>query len=409
MPSIEKTATLEAPPPRINRDESRSDSNWKELDLLRGWAAFLMIANHIAVHCPAVETSSFVGWMAFLGSMAPVMFFTITGLGYGVQSEARRPRSWSQVLPKIGILLVADSLMWLWPGRVIGLDFLGFIALSMLLLEFVRGRRHSGKLAILLCVLDFSVRFVLGPLWKSKMGEPGTGLGFWLGVTSLTGFSYSPSPWLVYPLLGYATGRLAARQRPWLTQNPTRAMMAILSWAVVMGAPAAYIFAKGGVLFRYGTMSIAFFLLSLAFLGLSLAASLLLGRASILDRFTLSGIRSLAIVPIHYLYRDLLDVIAPPIGSAPAYLLATAAGVVLSFMASDWVRRGCDRLRTTPRRDRLILVIWLAVACCVCVAATGKSVLFPVWSLRWTGQILLCLLLGANLPSRRPAPDPAAT
>ena len=85
--------------------------------------------------------------LVFLGSFAPVLFFFLTGLGYGVQSAAgKRPRGQGYLI-KVGILLLADALMWMKPGTYVGNDFLGFIGLSMLTagMDQTSSARHGDR------------------------------------------------------------------------------------------------------------------------------------------------------------------------------------------------------------------------------------------------------------------------
>src|SRR5206468_3281203 len=110
-----------------------------------------------------------------------------------------------EYLTKVGILLLADALMWLEPGKYIGGDFLGFIGISMLLLEFLRRCPSSLEAATGLGLLLILVRFGLGPSVRTSIGPRSSSspLGFLIGINSMETFSYPVSPWLSYPLFGY--------------------------------------------------------------------------------------------------------------------------------------------------------------------------------------------------------------
>src|SRR5271166_2892826 len=98
----------------IDKTHVQTLVRWEELDFLRGLAACLMIANHLGFASASYDSSALVAAMTFLGGMAPVLFFLVTGLGYGVQSASGRPRSNDRALSKIMILLMADDFLWLY-------------------------------------------------------------------------------------------------------------------------------------------------------------------------------------------------------------------------------------------------------------------------------------------------------
>lgn len=122
---------------KINPDSPKVNINWKELDILRGLAGLLMIVNHLGVKTlePSLRQDGLSGFLLFIGSFAPVLYFFITGVGYGIQStQKKNVTNWSSVANKIAILFLADLLMKWSGGRILGLDFLGFIGCSSLLL-----------------------------------------------------------------------------------------------------------------------------------------------------------------------------------------------------------------------------------------------------------------------------------
>jgi hypothetical protein len=55
--------------------------------MLRGLAAGLMVANHVAVRRPYPTASGPIEVASFVGSFAPVLFFFLTGLGHGVLAD----------------------------------------------------------------------------------------------------------------------------------------------------------------------------------------------------------------------------------------------------------------------------------------------------------------------------------
>ena len=284
---------------------------WSELDIVRGLAVIFMIANHLGVSTPASENSPTVSFLTFLGSMAPVLFFVVTGLGYGVGSTWKGRKSGDQYLTKLGILYAADAFLWLQPGRLVGNNFLGFIALSGLLLEWIRRSSRSLQVSLALAVLVTLTRFGIGPWVRSHHGftYDGGWVPFLMGIGGMEGFAYPPCPWLVYPLLGFALGRIAGLNAPRIMARRGAWGLGLLVVAAGFSAIGMWLVSRGSTPFRWGTMSISFFLITLGVIPAALAVSLFLCRGdapSTLGRLiTLGGVRSLAVVPLHYLYRDL--------------------------------------------------------------------------------------------------------
>src|ERR1700686_2573328 len=103
-----------------------------QLDLLRGMAIVLMIVNHSGVRLLDSEQQQhgFLWALLFLGSFAPVVFFFTTGFGIGIRKRAVTVAEFGSILLKAGLLILADQLMFWEEAIPLGLDFLGFIAFS---------------------------------------------------------------------------------------------------------------------------------------------------------------------------------------------------------------------------------------------------------------------------------------
>jgi len=374
-------------------------AHWRELDLLRAIAAILMILNHIGVGTPALYSSKWVHGLVFAGSFAPVLFFHLTGLGYGIQSFARPGSRGQSYLIKVAILLVADALLWLRPGRFLGNDFLGFIGLSMLLLEWIRRAPHSGELALSLALGVGAIRFGAGPLLRPFLDGQGGArwLGFLVGINNQEGFSYPPCPWLVYPFLGYALGRFTARR-----VEACRLRLVLLIGVLVACALLSTLFslattAQGRVIFRYSTMSLGFFWASLAMLSISLAIALVLCRigsiAGLVDWISLSGVRSLAIVPLHYALCNGLVAWKGPVTSLTDYAWTTLCVTSLSFAGSNAVPVVAAALRS-PVREKIAWIIipaWTLAGGMVIVFGSLGSGVDRI--IRVALQLALCVLL----------------
>ena len=380
---------------------------WRELDFLRGLAACLMIANHLGFASTSYDFSTLVASMTFLGGMAPVLFFLVTGLGYGVQSISGRPRSNERHMAKIAILIMADAFLWLRPGQLVGNDFIGFIAFSSLILDLVRRSSRSLVISLGLISLIILARFAVGPLVRihSEADASGTRWAAPLGVRPLQGFSYPPAPWLVYPLMGYALGRVAASNSE---QIQARRVSVSLGFLLMASMPLAFgllVFMRGGIMFRYSTMSISFFLLTLATVFIALAIALLLSRSrvgsAVASSLSLSGVRSFAIVPLHYLFLDLSQSLWGPVQGVGGYLLWLLMGVVFSFQLSKivpWSEAWIES-RNLAGAARLFVVV--AVVLGVAGILTGSLGKVPDHLVRQGAQLGLCLLFSLLPGARR--------
>jgi len=388
------------PGDNIDTTHVKESVRWSELDFLRGLAACLMIATHLGFASCSYEESTLVATMTFLGGMAPVLFFLVTGLGYGVQSVSGRPRSNDRHLSKITILLMADAFLWLRPGQLVGNDFIGFIAISSLILDMVRRSSRSLAMSFGLIVLIIAARFAVGPLVRthSQANDLSNLLGSVLGVRPLQGFSYPPSPWLVYPLMGYVLGRVAATNSRQIQARRVSVSLGLLLMASIPLTLGLLVLARGGILFRYSTMSIGFFLMTLPTIFIALAISLLLGRSrlgsTVAASLSLSGVRSFAIVPLHYLFLDLTRSLWGPVQGVWGYLLWVLMGVIFSFQLSKAVPWSKAWIESRDLAGAARLFVVVAVVLGVVFILTGSLGKLPDHLVRQGAQLGLCLLFG---------------
>ena len=277
--------------------------HWPELDLLRTLAVTLMVLNHVAVAGSMVPTSGPTAAIAFVGSFAPVVFFFLTGLGYGVQSVGR-PAKGHGYFRKVLILLAADAMLWAGPETRLGLNFLGFIGLSMLLLEWVRRVPRSGLLATALAVVVVAIRFIVGPLLKAWLETRAPAwVNVVIGVSGVHGFSYPPGPWLAYPLIGYGLGRMAGTGgNPALVRRPTVLMS--LTGLTALGALVATVMTARGAAIPLGYNVVCIFHCKRGRAGAALILVFGIARLPLPEPFVkslgISGVRSFAVVPLHY-------------------------------------------------------------------------------------------------------------
>jgi uncharacterized membrane protein len=328
-----------------------------ELDLLRGLAGLLMVFNHVgyaALH-PHAAYQGAAGAVVFLGSMAPVLFFFATGFGGGL---AARPGAWRSLADKVLLLVLADQFLGWSLGRPLGLDFFGFIAVSMIATRLVLAASRPVTVATAGIVAVLLLRYGLGKRWDAALDGYGF-LRWGIGVTPHDAVSYPAAPWLVYPLLGAGLGVLYRRHAGRISM---RAWMGLAAVIMVCTASAGVLAWHGGSFHRWGSVAAAFFALSVAVL-LSLAAlSVALTRTSprVAAALSLGGVASFAVVPLHYAM-----VRSGAFGAQDgiAFYLAVAGLIAaLSFVLSNAFERAAAALSRSPHRSGLIVVALVVIA-----------------------------------------------
>jgi fucose 4-O-acetylase-like acetyltransferase len=333
-----------------------------ELDLLRGIAALLMVFNHVgyAALNPHASQQGASGAIVFVGSMAPVLFFFATGFGGGL---AQRPGSWRSLLDKVLLLMLADQFLGWTLGRPLGLDFFGFIAVSMVAARLVLATPRPVAVAAAGIVAVLLLRYGLGQTLVPAPGDYGL-LEWWLGVTPHNGVSYPACPWLAYPLLGVALGVLYRRHAGHITPSAWVAMAAVTLFCVAVSAVLA---SRGSSFHRWGSVAAAFFALSVAVLLCAAAASVVLTRRAprVAAALSLGGVASFAVVPLHYAM--VRSGALGGQGGMAFYLVAAALIAALSFVLSNAFERLAQTLSRWPRRGLLV------AAAVLVIAATGVA------------------------------------
>lgn len=330
---------------------------WHELDVMRGLAAAAMVLNHVGVAWLAPETGGLAGALSFLGSFAPVLFFFVTGWGYGLAHQIGQPGSCRDLLFKTGVLVLMDLVLS--RGRLYW-DFLGFIALSMCVLHLLRGRRHALPAAGALLALTLGLRYALAPLLKARLGDSAFPWSELLGLRAMPGVSYWFTPWLAYPLLGFLLGALSRERRAWWRARALHLGLGLVTAGLFGSAVTSLLVARGASLFRWGMMSLGFFVASLALLAWVLGLvvwCVALAPPRIQALLSLRGIASLAVVPLHYGLLELAGRwFAPPV-PALHYLVSLPFWLVASFaLARFWAWR-CGAMAAGHPRDRPLAIL----------------------------------------------------
>ena len=389
-------------------NDAHHSIHWTELDVLRGLAALLMILNHLGykILAPNWIDSGGSGSLLFISSFAPVLFFFVTGVGYGVQSSRKRKTGqWAVILNKFLILILADLLMHWSEGRWLGLDFLGFIALSSLVMEFIRRSKSPLTYSLIGLVLISLLRYLLGPLISSIGNEPQTwGILNWiLGTKDTPGVSYPLSPWMAYPFAGYIIGVAAMRYRGFIETHRWRVVSGLLMLGGLNSVAGLILLQRGASFFRWGTVGIGFYVVSFAVILISLAGVLAICGEPRLkvgqDALSLRGIASLAVVPVHYF----LIYLVGRVGGTGVDLLKYSLIAIAVLTASFFLARSVENLSQIIRQVKKQKVVWFGLAAMFVLAAgltlfysqeSKDLALFP----RTFGQIVLCLLFVVRLP-----------
>lgn len=277
---------------------------YREIDLLRGIAILMMVTNHFGYIflSPVEQNSLFIAPLIFLGSFAPVVFYFVTGLGYGINySKPIKRGYWFDVLFKALVLILVERATHLLDGKLVGMDFLSFIALILVILSIVRYYNFGFKTLLGIAAGLLGVRYFIGSVLLSEK-EVSPVLAWLIGNTALKNFSYPITPWLVYPLLGYCLGKLIKQEKlsflKLITSYKTEIM---LSGLLIIILFFSIVWLKDDfVLNRWGRMSLDYFILSALLLLLLVVLSPSLADKSYSYLISIEGLTSLIVVPVHY-------------------------------------------------------------------------------------------------------------
>jgi hypothetical protein len=392
----------------------------RSLDVLRGLAAVAMVFNHTGVAWLAAHdaTAGLSGLLVFLGSMAPVLFFFATGVGIGLSpGRLQRPGGLQDLAWKATLLVVADQLLLMKDGIAPGLDFFGFIALSMVVVAWVDQQRRAVTWALALIAASLTLRYGLAPQLPSSWNAWWP-LAYAGGYASAHGTAYPLSPWIVFPLAGYVLARWGVY--PGDAGNSVSAgTMGASHWpaalwlagvAAVATLAAAGLWWMGKGFHRWGSMNLPFFIAAVGVLAVSLWVADALSRRFVgaAEGLALRGAAAFIVVPAHYAMQSLAQAVAvlgvPGAGAgwAPAaYVAGSVAVTVLAFGAAKRLARlGAMGWAQQPAALLVGVVVCLVVASGV---LTARATLAG-FAAAILGQVLVAWLLGARGSHKRVAP-----
>lgn len=379
----------------------------QELDLLRGLAVVCMVVNHAGLGwAPSEPQPALVSVLVFLGEFAPVLFFFTTGVGHGIRASGSSAAAHGDMAYKVFLLLLAD--WFLQPSlQQLNVDFLAFIACSMVVLHLIGMTRRPNLWCALLLLFAVLGRFVLGVLLRRVL-EPQHWLLAVFGVGAVPFSSYTLLPWLAYPLAGYLVGSWF-RRNSWSDPSVQRRVFRILALTAGVTTLACIGLAlKGQASYRWGSMSIAFFVQSVASIALgglfAIAWKRIGGRLS--AYLLCPGPASFAAVPIHY---ALVHELEPLCGVNVLGAAVALAALLLAIAVLELARRYAQAAAA--------FVEWVAAPYGLVIAGLALTVVLawvalhidPPWGRRAAtlAQLLICGLLVNRIAGLKSAPAAA--
>lgn len=377
----------------------------EELDLLRGFAALFMVINHMgyALLSENAQQANSITTLLFVTSFAPVLFFFTSGLGYGIQSA--KPNQKFDLLPtlyKFGLLMFADLFFALSQGHFWGLDFLGFIAVIVLLLDLIRTSKHVKSICIFGIIFIFLLRFGLAPRINSDNQHFLNAIINWSLGNGVDRISYPFSPWFIYPLLGLMIGLSIANHhdsKSFVQKNSNKSLLVLI--AIIFGVCAGFMQSKGFIFFRWGTVSIGFFIFSFTVISLSMLLALVTAKFNnqkFLDLLHLGGPASLTIVPIHYFLINLLERMGIEKLESYLFTLVFISSVIGSFILAKQTTSMFQRSKVFFSTHTKVVSLWL-ITLVFAITTYYFSHQIPIVSqfAQIAGQLTICFLFNIKI------------
>jgi hypothetical protein len=208
-------------------------------------------------------------------------------------------------------------------------------------------------------------------------------------------FGYPFGPWMAYPMIGFVIGRLAATHRE-LIDKWRILPFVVFAAGVPFGLASLAMIWRGSEPARYGSMNAAYFLASLFVVPATLSLAVFVSRTNwmswLLRLVSLEGLRSFAVVPIHYV---LLEITALSLGApVDAASFDRNMSIILAFsflLSRPFVRLARSLDRPGFRGATMVAVAIFAVA--YYVALRGSTDGFAATCARSVFQLSLCVVL----------------
>lgn len=354
------------------------------LDVFKGIAALAMVVNHAGFAWLTYDAAH-NGWTGLLvsaGSLAPVFFFFATGVGAGLKPSGI-PVDWRSLARKAAWLVLADQFLVWSQGHPWGMDFFGFIALSMLVLAGITTRKAPVVWASVAVLVLLGLRYANRDSVAALVAER-SALIWVTGVSGQPGWSYPLSPWLVAPLAGF----VAARTVPQLNLQVRRT--AALSGALLGLLLAVGMYLRGASFFRWGSVSAGFVVAAATAVVVAwlLCTKLVSQSQRVTQALSLRGPAALLVVPLHYAVLAVVASVADmrlapvPITLLLISLLACACLPVARRLAA-WLAAPSLLQQTIPLSLLLLALAslvwiqgstpWVVLACCSAQVAIASQ------------------------------------
>ncbi len=280
-----------------------------QLDIFRGIAVIFMVYNHASI--AFIPKREGLAWfLGFTSSFAPVLFFFATGVGYGLRYGKKVKKSfYKNIIYKSSLLIIADQFRyWHQQKIILGVNFLGFIGIILLVLAMVKASKRPIKVCLLIIGLSFTLRYIIGPVINDYISAPN--LLLWVTGTNQNKMfvtSYPFSPWIIYPCLGYLLGVMTIKKEStinYLNSHRKNFILCFSFISLLLFSSVSIMMIKKVRFLRWGTVNFSFFWMSFAVLLIIFILLFILTHLHWINiaykYLGIRGIASLAIVPIHY-------------------------------------------------------------------------------------------------------------
>jgi len=322
-----------------------------------------MVINHsgFALLTTHDANSGWLGLTVFLGSFAPALFFFAVGYGAGLGPVTKQV-DWMSVCKKSAWLILADQLLIWSGGHSYGMDFFGFIALSMVAMALIQGQRHSSVLCVGLIVFLLLIRYSARAMVEGLANENELWLWF-TGVRGQVGWSYPLSPWLVAPLAGF----WSARNMPLIAVNWRK----LLEVAIVLTGSllSVILYSRGVSFFRWGSVSAAYFVAAVTAVTIVwvLAGWVVRFISQIEKPLSLRGAAVFLVVPIHYAALAIVKALGLQTLTSSNWIVGLTGMVVITAFALTFARQlahilGSYQLQLNGASGSIFLCLVIALA-----------------------------------------------
>ena len=380
----------------------QKDTYLSQIDIIRGIAVIMMLTNHAAVRWLDFygNNNGISGCLSFIGSFAPVMFFFATGLGYGASHRIGYHGDYRNVLFKATILIIMDGFMCQRFTIIAGWDFLAFIAFSMIVLLLIKDQYNAVPKALFAAIFFALFKFI-GTLIYRTLGLKQTWLAIAIGLGGIESISYWFAPWFTYPFVGFIIGAMIVKWSDLIQQKKALFISSAAATGTLIGLVSFYLYNKGAIYFRWGTMSINYFIASFSVIAFILVIAYLFPiftqLRKIIQAISMRGISSLAVVPVHYFILGMIDIVAPGTLKPKLFYGILPFWLFMCMYAAKIINRYTTILSTrlVPASGLylLLILIIIAVVLSLEINAVTKEVLTLM------AQLTLCLLLASPLNS----------